>query len=833
MLTRCKEKAVLIQVFLLLFVFSFEKSAVPSSGEMDKRQEDSFYVAAKAYEDGFYDVSLKLFEKFLKSYMESEQKLEAMVYVGQCYFTQEKYLKALDQFESVLRMKGVERIKDRVFFWLGEVYAKGKDYRQAQKFFQQLIELFPNSYYAAPGRLSLAKVLIADSKYAQAHDVFIEALSSAPEGKNQSEIMIGALECLYRLGDYKALRIEAEDDIARGPDAASLTQMLFYLAESCFYLGEYADAVASYEKVYEFSPEGDQKTQALLGKGWAYLKLKDFNKAQEVFAVFPDKDKSLGVKLGGAVLLSGLGEFEKALPLYEEIISLDSGADYAPLAYFGRAEALYHLTRYEEAIVSYRTAMDKLKVVSGHFVETRELKDRIRYGLAWSYVKVGDFRSAQDEFQKIATHSQDKIFKLSALCQLGDAYQDAGEFQKAIATYGDFLNRYPESIYSDYVQYQLGMAWLKMGKMESAVLVFRQLLKEFPDSKMADDVAYSLGLAYFQGGRFESASSELSAFRRSFEGSPYRPQSLFLLGESLMNLGEYREAIQVFGQVIKDYPQQDTLRQRAEYETAQAYLLFGQESEGERRLADFITRYPDSTLAPDVIFWLGESFLTKKDFQMARKYFERLIRNYPDYELAPEAFLKIGQIAIQEGDWEMARRSFKEAQDKGQGAIVSKAFLSSGDLALSQGDLTLARQEFGKVAFARGQLSRTGFLRLAEVEMKERNMDKAQRYLEDALAVNGTEMDAMIELKIAGLYEEMGNFEKALEAYLRIVYLREGEKEWYLKALLSVARIYEKKEEWANLRKILLKIVELSVPETEYARGRLAELQDSGLVRTP
>ena len=86
--------------------------------DINKKEEDAFYVAAKSYEDGFYDVSLTLFDRFLKTYLDSDKKLDAILYIGQCYYAQEKYLKALGQFESLLKMDGVDRIKDKVYFWL-------------------------------------------------------------------------------------------------------------------------------------------------------------------------------------------------------------------------------------------------------------------------------------------------------------------------------------------------------------------------------------------------------------------------------------------------------------------------------------------------------------------------------------------------------------------------------------------------------------------------------------------------------------------------------------------------------------------------------------------
>ena len=113
---------VFIGFLLLLFCFQNVYGA-----DLNKKEEDTFYVAVKAYEDGFYDVALTLLDRFLKTYAQSDKRFDAFAYVGQCYFFQEKYLKALDQFETLLKTEGAEVIKDKILFWLGEIYAKGKD----------------------------------------------------------------------------------------------------------------------------------------------------------------------------------------------------------------------------------------------------------------------------------------------------------------------------------------------------------------------------------------------------------------------------------------------------------------------------------------------------------------------------------------------------------------------------------------------------------------------------------------------------------------------------------------------------------------------------------
>ena len=53
-----------IFVFMLAAWVCFSSAAHGAGpSDFDKKEEDTFYVAAKAYQDGFYDVSLVLLDR--------------------------------------------------------------------------------------------------------------------------------------------------------------------------------------------------------------------------------------------------------------------------------------------------------------------------------------------------------------------------------------------------------------------------------------------------------------------------------------------------------------------------------------------------------------------------------------------------------------------------------------------------------------------------------------------------------------------------------------------------------------------------------------------------
>ncbi|HTC51698.1 MAG TPA: tol-pal system protein YbgF [Steroidobacteraceae bacterium] len=56
----------------------------------------------------------------------------------------------------------------------------------------------------------------------------------------------------------------------------------------------------------------------------------------------------------------------------------------------------------------------------------------------------------------------------------------------------------------------------------------------------------------------------------------------------------------------------------------------------------FLQAYPQSSLADNAQYWLGESFYVTRDFQSAAAAFQTVLDRWPDSRKAPDALLKLG-----------------------------------------------------------------------------------------------------------------------------------------------------------------------------------------------
>lgn len=94
------------------------------------------------------------------------------------------------------------------------------------------------------------------------------------------------------------------------------------------------------------------------------------------------------------------------------------------------------------------------------------------------------------------------------------------------------------------------------------------------------------------------------------------------------------------------------------YQQAYELLRKGHTDQSIAELNAYLTNYPNSTLADNAQYWLGEAYRVKKDNDSARKAFNSVIDNYPKSTKIPDALLKLGYIEIDQGHPDKAREYF-------------------------------------------------------------------------------------------------------------------------------------------------------------------------------
>ncbi|CUS31964.1 tol-pal system protein YbgF [Candidatus Nitrospira nitrificans] len=99
---------------------------------------------------------------------------------------------------------------------------------------------------------------------------------------------------------------------------------------------------------------------------------------------------------------------------------------------------------------------------------------------------------------------------------------------------------------------------------------------------------------------------------------------------------------------------------RGRYERVLGLFRDGDLEGARQGFAGFLDEYPNSTLAPNARFWLGESYFGKKEFQRAIDAYDKVEIDYPGSEKVPAAILKKGYAYLALKDKRRASSAFKQ-----------------------------------------------------------------------------------------------------------------------------------------------------------------------------
>lgn len=94
---------------------------------------------------------------------------------------------------------------------------------------------------------------------------------------------------------------------------------------------------------------------------------------------------------------------------------------------------------------------------------------------------------------------------------------------------------------------------------------------------------------------------------------------------------------------------------KSAYDKALALVLAGKSAQGRAAMEQFLGANPKSSLAPNAIYWLGETYYHEKQFAEAVVAFKKVHQQYPRHEKAAAALLKIGYCYAALGDTGNAR----------------------------------------------------------------------------------------------------------------------------------------------------------------------------------
>ena len=99
---------------------------------------------------------------------------------------------------------------------------------------------------------------------------------------------------------------------------------------------------------------------------------------------------------------------------------------------------------------------------------------------------------------------------------------------------------------------------------------------------------------------------------------------------------------------------------QAAYQAAFDELRQGEYAAATSAFEQFLADHPDTDLAANARYWLGESHYVVRAFDDALTHFQAVMDNHPESNKRPDALLKIGFVHFEQGRLEAARDALEQ-----------------------------------------------------------------------------------------------------------------------------------------------------------------------------
>jgi TolA-binding protein len=571
--------------------------------EVIKKYGSSSYLAAAEYglafaqfKQGEFGAAAETLNRLLKRETNSELAQEAGLLRGQVYLALEQPDKAEAAFDEViLKFPGL-LASYRAHLWLGESYMRRKQFAEAQKQFDVVLDAFKSKpgkpvdvQLAAEAWSGLGWVHWWNGAFDQAVEAFSQALADAPSAQLKRDVMLKLGESYVRAGKLAEGVAKLREFLQANPAEPQADEVRLAIGDLLYGSGEWTAAQAAYAELISKHPQSALLAKAHLNSGWCAWKLGQTADALKNFLLAFDlaqpKDRALAsealFKLADAQF--ALGQYSEAVGNYQRLIGEYADAGLLDHALFQLGETYQRARNAEAALITFQTLLEQYpnsayapeaqfqigllySGLLGNETKAREafravtakypqsdMAARAALAVGESFYREGKYDEAIAEFQKLIDAAPEsepgqRAFYLRGWCQA-----QRGSAEKTLAEFKGFLAKYPKSAMAADVQFWVADFYARRQDYINAQEQFDLLAKNYPTHELADVAQYMAGRAAYSRQDYKTAKESFEALIKTFTNSAWRCDALFSDGDALTELGQFDNALVVFDLVTKQF----------------------------------------------------------------------------------------------------------------------------------------------------------------------------------------------------------------------------------------------------------------------------------------
>jgi len=679
----------------------------------------SFYHAVCAAELFHKDAEYLLIT-FMESYPENQNYYMAGYHLGNYYYKQKKYKKAVEWLAKLDQNELSQEMRDEVNFKMGYAYYMTNEFELAGKSFFLVKD--GNSKYASAAQYYYAHMSFVNGNYETALKSFIKLKDSeafAPV------VPYYITQIYYKQGKYDEL-LKFAPGVLDSVDAKNGLEIGRMIAESHYRKGEYREALPyllDYEKNSSASDRTDDYQIA-----YSYYKIGEYEKSIPYFQKVTSGNDALAQNsyflLADCYVKSNAKR--SARTAFESASKMDFDADIQEESYLNFAKLSNELSYQSVALDAFRAFLQKFpnsthvdeanEMLVGIYTNTRNYKDALTAieaikvktaPVKAAYQKVAYYRGIEffmdnkseeaiKMFNTSLTNPVDPALVAESHYWKAETLYRLGEFDKSQKSYNDFLFT-PSAVTGkryNLAHYNIGYCYFKSENFSASQVAFRKYIqaRNQTDPDRYNDAVLRVADCFFmmkdQSNAMDYYNQAIAANSKASDYAIY--QKALILGVQ----GRMADKVSTLQKLFDKYPK-SVYYDDALYEAGQASLMLGDHEAAQSYYGTVIRDFPSGSYVKKAE--LGEALVlyNSKQDDKALAAYQRIVAKYPNTSESKEALAQIKNISVTQNKVDEYLRYVKSVPN----ADVSKAAEDSltyeaAELLYTQGNCTAAIKDF-------------------------------------------------------------------------------------------------------------------------------------------
>ncbi len=700
-----------------------------SGGEMGREE---------LYLRGFSEYMLaeyELAERYLSRVCGPDDRLtqNASYHLGDCYLRAGDKTKAMQSFAMAAASNYDEKITEDALFNYGKLQFElgGGYFNEAVNVLTRYMEQYPSSERAA----EVEEYLVASYFNSRNYDAAYDAIKRMP---NPNRNILAALQKIvyfraveaYNRGEMEGAMtlFEEADDLRYNARYTALIS--YWMGEVLYREGDFGGATKKWEQYIKLSPSTERENRvARYNIGYSYFNAGNMSSARRWFDDFlalyttNDSFRADAFNRRGDVEAAGRS-FWRAIEYYDKAIALRTDERY--YATYQRAMMLGMVDRLDRKIETLREI-----IASG----AGDWVDDAMYELGSTYILRQDYSAATATLEDFIKRYPNSSNYLSALSDLGLAYQNTGNDDKALTYYKQVVENSYRGAQSDAAMAGIRSIYVDKNDVNSYFDYAEQVgIATDLGEVQRDSLAFTAARNIYIDGDKSRAAAALTEYVKNYPAGAYVAAALYYGGDCSASLGDNGSAVAKFSQLLRmnsnDYSLMGARRlaplayRSGEYRTSvEAYdkvsKLSNDNSERQEALEgmirgvratgdnEYIVSVADdvasrASASPAVIrqaeFAKAVALDSADRGEVANPIFEKLSADVSDAAGAESAY-RVIERRYKAGDMKGAEDAVYAFADKNtpHSYWLGKAFLTLGDIYASMGDSFQARATYQSI----------------------------------------------------------------------------------------------------------------------------------------